>query len=62
MELEELEAVPGVGGKTAARLAELEDPEGALAAGDVAALARAPDVSACGGPSWPAASPRRRAT
>ena len=45
MELEELEAVPGVGGKTAERLAELEDPEGALAAGDVAALARAPDVS-----------------
>ncbi len=45
MELEELEAVPGVGGKTAERLAELDDPEGALAAGDVAALARAPGVS-----------------
>jgi dsDNA-specific endonuclease/ATPase MutS2 len=45
MELEELEAVPGVGGKTADRLAELDDPEGALADGDVATLARAPGVS-----------------
>jgi dsDNA-specific endonuclease/ATPase MutS2 len=45
MELEELEAVPGVGGKTADRLAELDDPEGALAGGDVATLARAPGVS-----------------
>jgi dsDNA-specific endonuclease/ATPase MutS2 len=45
MELEELEAVPGVGGKTADRLAELDDPAGALVGGDVAALARAPGVT-----------------
>jgi dsDNA-specific endonuclease/ATPase MutS2 len=45
MELEELEAVPGVGAKTAERLAELDDPEGALAAGDVARIARAPGIS-----------------
>ncbi len=45
MELEELEAIPGVGSKTAARLAELEDPEGAIASGDVAAVARAPGIS-----------------
>ncbi|MFB6205385.1 MAG: helix-hairpin-helix domain-containing protein [Haloglomus sp.] len=37
--------VPGVGEKTADRLAELDDPEGALAAGDVAAIARAPGIS-----------------
>jgi dsDNA-specific endonuclease/ATPase MutS2 len=45
MELEELEAVPGVGAKTAERLAELDDPAGALAAGDVARIARAPGIS-----------------
>ena len=45
MELEELEAIPGVGAKTAERLAELDDPAGALAAGDVAGLARAPGIS-----------------
>ncbi|WP_254839276.1 helix-hairpin-helix domain-containing protein [Natronomonas marina] len=45
MEFEELESIPGVGAKTAERLAELDDPEGALAAGDVATLARAPGVS-----------------
>jgi DNA mismatch repair protein MutS2 len=37
--------VPGVGAKTADRLAELDDPERALAEGDVAALARAPGIS-----------------
>ncbi|MFB6138398.1 MAG: helix-hairpin-helix domain-containing protein, partial [Halobacteriaceae archaeon] len=41
----ELEAVPGVGEKTAARLRDLDDPEGAIERGDVAALARAPGVS-----------------
>ncbi|WP_276273485.1 MutS-related protein [Haloarcula litorea] len=41
----ELESVPGVGAKTAAALRELDDPERALAEGDVAALARAPGVS-----------------
>jgi dsDNA-specific endonuclease/ATPase MutS2 len=45
MEFEELEAVPGVGAKTADRLSELDDPEAALAAGDVAAIARAPGIS-----------------
>ncbi|QLD89764.1 endonuclease MutS2 [Natronomonas salina] len=45
MELEELEAIPGVGAKTAERLAELDDPERALASGDVAAVARAPGIS-----------------
>ena len=45
MEFEELEAVPGVGAKTAERLSELDDPEAALAAGDVAAIARAPGIS-----------------
>ncbi|ELZ09945.1 DNA mismatch repair protein MutS domain-containing protein [Halovivax asiaticus JCM 14624] len=41
----ELEAIPGVGTKTAASLAELEDPERALREGDVAALASAPGVT-----------------
>jgi len=41
----ELESIPGVGPKTAASLAELDDPEGALRAGDVATLARASGVS-----------------
>jgi len=41
----ELEAVPGVGAKTAERLRSLEDPERALSEGDVAALARAPGIS-----------------
>jgi len=41
----DLESIPGVGEKTADALAELEDPERALAAGDVATLARAPGVS-----------------
>ena len=44
MEFEELEAVPGVGAKTAERLSELDDPEAALAAGDVATLAQAPGI------------------
>jgi len=42
----ELEAIPGVGAKTAAALRELENPEAALERGDVAALANAPGVSA----------------
>ncbi|WP_254832368.1 MutS-related protein [Haloglomus salinum] len=37
--------VPGVGAKTADRLAELDDPEAALESGDVAAIARAPGIS-----------------
>ena len=41
----ELEAVPGVGAKTAERLRSLEAPERALSEGDVAALARAPGIS-----------------
>jgi dsDNA-specific endonuclease/ATPase MutS2 len=41
----DLTAIPGVGEKTAAALAELDDPEGALRAGDVATLAAAPGVS-----------------
>lgn len=41
----DLEAIPGVGTKTARALGELDDPEAALAAGDVAALARAPGVT-----------------
>jgi dsDNA-specific endonuclease/ATPase MutS2 len=41
----DLESVPGVGPKTADRLAALDDPERALAAGDVAALAEAPGVT-----------------
>jgi DNA mismatch repair protein MutS2 len=41
----DLESIPGVGAKTADRLRELDDPEGALERGDVAALARAPNIS-----------------
>ena len=41
----DIESVPGVGAKTAEALSTLEGPEDALAAGDVAALARAPGVS-----------------
>jgi dsDNA-specific endonuclease/ATPase MutS2 len=41
----ELEAIPGVGEKTAAALRELDDPERALREGDVAAVARAPGIS-----------------
>jgi dsDNA-specific endonuclease/ATPase MutS2 len=41
----ELTAIPGVGEKTAAALAELDDPEAALRGGDVAALARAPGLT-----------------
>ncbi|WP_255151653.1 MutS-related protein [Halorarius halobius] len=41
----ELEAVPGVGAKTADRLRQLDDPEAALERGDVAAIARAPGIS-----------------
>ncbi|WP_338740692.1 helix-hairpin-helix domain-containing protein [Haloplanus salilacus] len=41
----ELTAIPGVGEKTAAALADLDDPERALREGDVAALADAPGVS-----------------
>ncbi|MFB6083774.1 MAG: helix-hairpin-helix domain-containing protein [Halorientalis sp.] len=40
----DLEAIPGVGAKTAERLAELDDPERALREGDVAAIARAPGI------------------
>jgi DNA mismatch repair protein MutS2 len=40
----DLEAIPGVGEKTAAALSELEDPKRALEEGDVATLARAPGV------------------
>ena len=42
----ELTAIPGVGEKTAAALADLADPERALREGDVAALSRAPGISA----------------
>ena len=41
----DLESIPGVGAKTADALRELEDPERALEAGDVATLARAPGIS-----------------
>ena len=40
----ELTAIPGVGEKTAAALAELENPETAIERGDVAAIARAPGI------------------
>ncbi len=41
----ELEAIPGVGRKTAESLATLDDPEQALREGDVATLASAPGIS-----------------
>ncbi|TMT80384.1 endonuclease MutS2 [Haloterrigena sp. H1] len=41
----DLESIPGVGEKTARALAELDDPERALRAGDVATLATAPGIS-----------------
>ena len=45
MAFEELETIPGVGAKTAERLAELDDPAGALAEGDVGTIAQAPGIS-----------------
>jgi dsDNA-specific endonuclease/ATPase MutS2 len=41
----ELEAIPGVGAKTAAALRELDDPLATVESGDVAAIARAPGVN-----------------
>ncbi|MFB6113517.1 MAG: helix-hairpin-helix domain-containing protein [Halodesulfurarchaeum sp.] len=41
----ELEAIPGVGTKTAASLRELEDPTTAIERGDVATIATAPGIS-----------------
>ena len=41
----DLEAVPGVGAKTAEALRSLENPEAAVREGDVATIARAPGVS-----------------
>ena len=41
----ELEAIPGVGAKTASALAKLDEPERALREGDVATLAGAPGIS-----------------
>lgn len=41
----ELTAIPGVGEKTAAALASLEDPETAIERGNVAAIADAPGIS-----------------
>jgi len=41
----DLTAIPGVGEKTAASLAELDDPAAAIENGDVAAVARAPGIS-----------------
>ncbi|MHB9287300.1 MutS-related protein [Halobacteriales archaeon Cl-PHB] len=41
----EIEAIPGVGAKTADALRELDDPERALSEGDVATLARAPGIT-----------------
>ncbi|XVH30255.1 endonuclease MutS2 [Haloferacaceae archaeon DSL9] len=41
----EFETIPGVGAKTAAALADLDDPETALRTGDVLTLARAPGIS-----------------
>ncbi len=41
----ELEAIPGVGEKTAEALRELDDPVATVESGDVAAIARAPGVS-----------------
>ncbi|WP_423995975.1 MutS-related protein [Halorubrum trapanicum] len=41
----QLEAIPGVGAKTAAALRELDDPAATVESGDVAAIARAPGVN-----------------
>jgi len=41
----EFTAIPGVGEKTAASLAELDDADGALRRGDVAAIARSPAIT-----------------
>ncbi|MXV62599.1 endonuclease MutS2 [Natronorubrum sp. JWXQ-INN-674] len=41
----DLESIPGVGEKTARALSELDDPERALRAGDVAAIATAPGIT-----------------
>ena len=41
----DLEAIPGVGTKTAAALSELDDPVATVESGDVAAIARAPGVN-----------------
>ena len=41
----EFESIPGVGSKTAAALAELDDPEAALADGDVLTIASAPGIT-----------------
>ncbi|APW96921.1 DNA mismatch repair protein MutS [Halobiforma lacisalsi AJ5] len=41
----DLESIPGVGEKTARALSELDDPERALRAGDVATIATAPGIS-----------------
>jgi len=41
----DLTAIPGVGEKTAASLAELDDPAAAIESGDVAAVSRAPGIS-----------------
>ena len=41
----ELEAIPGVGEKTAEALQALDDPAATVASGDVAAIARAPGVN-----------------
>ncbi|PHQ37369.1 DNA mismatch repair protein MutS [Halorubrum persicum] len=41
----ELEAIPGIGAKTAAALRELDDPGTTVESGDVAAIARAPGVN-----------------
>ncbi|OVE83392.1 MutS-related protein [Natronolimnobius baerhuensis] len=41
----DLESIPGVGEKTARALSDLDDPEQALRAGDVATIATAPGIS-----------------
>jgi dsDNA-specific endonuclease/ATPase MutS2 len=41
----DIEAIPGVGEKTAAALSELDDPERVLERGDVAAMTRAPGIT-----------------
>ena len=43
--VDDLEAIDGVGSKTAERLAELDDPKAALEAGDIVEISRAPDIS-----------------